>query len=520
MRPLIHVKLTFTGLKTVPSSLTIGGYDANRFDPHNISFNLDPNQNPVVSLVDIIVTTAALPTSNISTGWSSNSLTLSETGDAEFYTIDSSTPYLWLPKTICARFEEALGLNYDEALQLYTFDTGSPQHEILKNWNMTFNFVIADLPGSSRTVSISLPYAAFDLQLSYPFPGLNATASSSAINYFPLRKAANSTQNTIGRAFLQESYLIVDYERNNFSVHQATFATDAITNNKLIDITRPENSTFAGPDDSGHSVLGKSALAGITVGLVLILAIIVAFWLCLRQRRRHLLMEGMSDKLRDGSIKKASSIKNRFLGWLSNRSNRDYLVEVAGSSYFATEAPTGLEVTELPGSTMSELPGGNTEIGNLESADQKSPRGNIIVPVGHNPKKPVELQDQSSLGRFFEPEKDLRTSPTPLATYSPCCLERQDTHDTKVPSKSSGEMNDVSSQSSTPIFSPLTPEKMEKPALARIKQDRGAFALVADRVRYHVGGRETLAQERSAEIPNPDSGFQEGPRKFNWEEDR
>ncbi|CAD6591030.1 MAG: hypothetical protein ASARMPREDX12_004894 [Alectoria sarmentosa] len=41
--------------------------------------------------------------------------------------------------------------------------------------------------------------------------------------YFPLRQAVNESQYTLGRAFLQEAYVIVDYERSNFSVSQCRF---------------------------------------------------------------------------------------------------------------------------------------------------------------------------------------------------------------------------------------------------------------------------------------------------------
>ena len=118
---------------------------------------------------------------------------------------------------------------------------------------MTFTFTIADLPGSSNAVDIKIPYAGFNLQLSFPYPGLGANLSSPATNYFPLRIAANSTQYTIGRTFLQEAYLTVDYERRNFSISQATFALDALTNTSLVGISRPSHGNSTGPASMSKS---------------------------------------------------------------------------------------------------------------------------------------------------------------------------------------------------------------------------------------------------------------------------
>jgi hypothetical protein len=49
-----------------------------------------------------------------------------------------------------------------------------------------------------QSINIVLPYAAFNLQASYPI-------YSNATNYFPIRRASNDTQYVIGRTFLQEA---------------------------------------------------------------------------------------------------------------------------------------------------------------------------------------------------------------------------------------------------------------------------------------------------------------------------
>jgi hypothetical protein len=66
--------------------------------------------------------------------------------------------------------------------------------------NPVLTFMLGNTVDGGQTVSIDLPYNAFDLQADYPiYP--NAT------NYFPLRRASNDTQYTLGRVFLQEAYV-------------------------------------------------------------------------------------------------------------------------------------------------------------------------------------------------------------------------------------------------------------------------------------------------------------------------
>ncbi len=372
--------LTCIGLKHVPASLTLGGYDAYRFESHNISFNLDFYQNPVVAINEITVSAQPLPTSRSGTGWSTNPLFLLGPGEADLFTIDSSTPFLWLPETVCQRFEEALGLTYDTNLQLYTFGTNTSHRDALVNWNMTFSFVIADLPGSTKLVNITLPYAAFDLQLSYPFPGLtNVTAASPATRYFPLRKAANSTQYTIGRSFLQEAYLIVDYERNNFSVHQATFTVDALTKQNLVNIDPPTNSTMSNREESGSGSLSKGAIIGTAVGCAVGLAILIALLIFYLKKCKPA-----------NSDEKSSSPQKPFFHFLCRDSKPSQPCELLGTTKYPVEIHAKSRAVELPATLPQELEGTEvtkypteTQIFEDESRNQSL---TLIVPPSPNTK--------------------------------------------------------------------------------------------------------------------------------------
>lgn len=156
----------------------------------------------------------------------------------------------------------------------------------LLNWNVTFKFTVADLPGSPNSVDIYIPLSAFDQTLTYPFPNYESQYTGDDYYYFALRQAANSTQYTLGRSFLQETYLTVDYERSNFSVSQAIFAADASTNMNIVAITPPANSNLtSSPTESSSLSTGAKVGIGVGAGIAL-LVILVAIAFCIWKRKK------------------------------------------------------------------------------------------------------------------------------------------------------------------------------------------------------------------------------------------
>ena len=191
--------------------------------------------------------------------------------------VDGGTPHIWLPMDACKSFEENFGLIYDETSNLYLVN--DTLHEELSSQNISLSFELRS--STEEKVVISLPYEAFDLEVDSTYP--NITNSS---RYFPLRRAANDTQYTLGRTFLQEAYMIVDYERGNFSIHQARWdLVNRQAQANIIAIDPPVNIT---QQDSGAKKTPTTTIIGAAVGggvgLLLICALI-AFWF-IRKRRR------------------------------------------------------------------------------------------------------------------------------------------------------------------------------------------------------------------------------------------
>lgn len=173
------------GLKQVQGSLTLGGYDTSRFAPNDVPFNFadDVSRDLIVGLQSI----------KYSDSKTTNETLLSE-GILTF--IDSTVPHIWLPVDACEAFEKAFGLNYDNESGLYLID--DTLHKTLLAQNASIAFTLGNEVSGGKTVDITLPYQSFDLQANLPFV-------KNSSKYFPLRRAANDTQFTLGRTFFQES---------------------------------------------------------------------------------------------------------------------------------------------------------------------------------------------------------------------------------------------------------------------------------------------------------------------------
>ena len=161
----------------------MGGYDRSRFTQHDGSWPIDGADNLAVQLQSIIGTTG------------SNSQGLLPTPITAL--IDSSLPYIWLPREAYLLFEIAFGLEWDDISQLYLVNDTLHTSLVQQNASLTFN--LGGMTGGSTTnVNITLPYAAFDLTASQ-------LLVTNATRYYPLKRAANPTQYVIGRTFFQEA---------------------------------------------------------------------------------------------------------------------------------------------------------------------------------------------------------------------------------------------------------------------------------------------------------------------------
>ena len=258
--------------KGVFGSLVFGGYDASRFTPNSLSFTFasDVTRDLVVGLQSIVSTDSAGTVTTLM-------------GEGILAFIDSTLPYIWLPESSCTTFEETYGLTWDDESELYLLNAST--HNNLLKLNPNIVFKLGNTLSGGPVVSITLPYSAFDLNATSPL--VNGSSY-----YFPLKRAANETQYTLGRTFLQEAYLIADYDRQNFSISQNTWDTEA--KEHIVTIHPPSandtsnSTTPLTPASSHHHPISGGAIAGIAIAGLLALAILALLIFGIHRRRKGL----------------------------------------------------------------------------------------------------------------------------------------------------------------------------------------------------------------------------------------
>ena len=286
--------------------------------------------------------------------------TLLDDSQVAYATIDSSIPHLWLPRAVCDRFEEAFRLKYDAKTDLYLISHKDRQDLLSKDASITIGLGATSDP-MNRT-NIVLPYAAFDLQASAPI-------YSNATYYFPIRRA-NDSQYRLGRTFLQEAYLITDYERGTFSVHQAHYE-EVMPNGRIIPII-PQNETSPDQAPVSHPGLERKTIIGIAVGAsvggVICIAMVVLLyrhWKYIQhgKKRKSLVLGGQHPHMLVEGIAEAGN-GTKEISQIDGNDFREMLqppVEVCGSgrgpALLSDDIRVGL--AELPAEQMSA--GGRSE---------------------------------------------------------------------------------------------------------------------------------------------------------------
>lgn len=263
----------FTG---VLASLVLGGYDTSKFVPNDQTFTFAAdNDRDIVVAIQSISTPSQLESNPTATELLPN---------AVYAYIDSSVPQIWLPAAACQVFEQEFSLVYDNSSKLYLVNDAL--HETLLQRNPNITFSLARTLSGGSTVQITLPYAAFDLQARPPYRGL-----ANATRYFPLQQAQNDTQYTLGRTFLQEAYISVDWESGLFNVSQVDWVE--APEQHLVPIIPGEDNANGGgsggsnPTGGSSSGLSAGAKAGIAVGAVAGIAVLTVMVFFLVRRKRQ-----------------------------------------------------------------------------------------------------------------------------------------------------------------------------------------------------------------------------------------
>ncbi|MCJ1385961.1 hypothetical protein MMC17_009086 [Xylographa soralifera] len=283
-------------LKNALASLTFGGYDTSLFMPSGVSFDFgtDNNRDLTLYVQSILYTDSSNPDVSL--------LPSANPGPLLTF-IDSTAPAIWLPLPVCQAFEEVFGLTWNDTYGYYFINDTLRATLLASNPNVTFT--LSNTATGGPTVNITLPYAAFDKTLSYGIGLINNLPSLESQTYFPLQRAANSSQYTLGKTFLQEAYIITDYERQNFTVNPCIWNQDA--RQTLVPICSVNTTGCTSPMGSGPAKIppiapnavsptatpqpgpnfGAGAIAGTIIGALLLTIAALASFFCIRRRHRR-----------------------------------------------------------------------------------------------------------------------------------------------------------------------------------------------------------------------------------------
>ncbi|KAI7084019.1 acid protease [Hortaea werneckii] len=255
------------------ASLTLGGFDDARSRNPRVSINMNPDTSrPLQVAVKNIIAENTLGGTGVSL-----------LPEATYHFVDSTVPHLWLPDDAIALFVENFGLTYDNDTDLFLIN--DTMRDRMRELEPTVTFILGGsiIDDTETTLNLELPFAALDLQASFPF-------YQNATNYFPIRRARNDSQYTLGRTFFQELYVAANFELQEFNISQASTSHSHEANiiampkapeakSGSFDSTEngiSEAESEADPRIIAGSVVGALAAVALAAGLV---------WFVLRRRR-------------------------------------------------------------------------------------------------------------------------------------------------------------------------------------------------------------------------------------------
>ena len=243
----------------------LGGYDQSRIADTVIEGNLGGHDNLTleIALKSIVASNSLQGTRSVPTGENGISIM-----------IDSTVSQLWLPQDACDTLEAMFGLTNDADTGLYLVN--DTMHTTMSNLAPEITFTVASNSSSNSTTNIVFPWSALEMNMGAPL-------FNTSTRYFPMRRAANETQYTLGRAFLQEGYIIVDWERRNFTLGHSIHPTAGSSPN-IVPILSLDDEVTQPHHASGLSV---GVIAGIVVAVATIVAVMLAIVLILRKRSRR-----------------------------------------------------------------------------------------------------------------------------------------------------------------------------------------------------------------------------------------
>ena len=321
--------------------------------------------------------------------------------------------------------------------------------QLLKN-KPSITFTLSAVLPVPAAFNITIPYAAFDLTAAYPlFP--NGT------NYFPLRRASSSAQFILGRAFMQEAYLFVDYEMSQFTISPAAFPASGIQNIVTIDHS---NGNGSGSSTGNSSSLSVGAIAGIAVGSSIgtVLLCTIA-WVLMRTRNAKKRRRRADDGVWRAPVSKGPSANSSGSSGpeksILSSNTSQYSPPSAFRAYRSdktrSQAPSDYQRMSQSTSTQSRTSSagrmkvpwrspGHSRKSSRSSRDLRSVRISHPTAPMHNGKAMLEVDDDPwQTNNTQEPAKPQKATPPTGHTRMFSILDEKDTDDEPQPAAASGK---------------------------------------------------------------------------------
>ncbi|CAN9285744.1 unnamed protein product [Alternaria alternata] len=350
------------------ASLVFGGYDRTRLSEQGgVSISMPSKQNNTLAVGVNSITYK--PDQELE----ANRFSFTNKTGGFPATIDSTFPYLILPDEVCDEFVTAFGLTFDRDTQLYTVNETSHEQNLRLDASVTFKISANPDVESTKFTSIVLPYSALDQQASWPF-------YSSQTRYLPIRRTENG-KFVLGRTFLQEAYIVVDYEHQNFTVAPAAFP-DPMPNPSLVTIFDRDFTGLPVPDDPGSGGgLSAGAIAGIVVGIVgafIIVAIGVFFlWRKRRQAKKRKAEEEAEKPSEIDTTYAGTEIKYRRISELTGsetlQSPKDSTTGYYNADHNFIALPEGRETVDYFAAGRTRRQGGPSDRGSSGNNTPRTP---------------------------------------------------------------------------------------------------------------------------------------------------
>ena len=257
------------------------------------------------------------------------------------FNIDSTLTQMWLPLEACKAFEDAFGIVWNETAQLYLLNDTT--RENLQRLNPVVNITIRE--NEQRSVTFTFPYTAFDLTATAPL------VEELSSPYFPLKRSSGTF--VLGRVFLQETYISIDYDRVRFNISQA-YPPGGST--RVMTILPPSNTTGNGTaNDTTNSAtqpksraLSSQAISAIAVSITVVSAIGIGLLVAWRKRWVFFARDAPEQEPEQERIDKAE-MSGESKPWVEVMSNER--AELVTTEHSQEVQSTGRRIAELEGSS-------------------------------------------------------------------------------------------------------------------------------------------------------------------------